>query len=193
MLAAQEPAPTARYYVPVNLLLDLGLRALAPAMPDGVPAGSYGDQMPTIAFGTHPETGKLFIQGDLNAGGTGARPTFDGESAMIIFAGSTARNNPVEVVESRLPLIRITRYGLRQDSGGAGCYRGGLGIERDYHFLLPAFITFSLERKATPPWGSGAGRTVPSTAWRSPRPTAPCGTCAKPPSTPSRPGRSSAS
>src|SRR3989454_899205 len=103
VLAAEEPAPTARYYVPVNLLLDLGLRALAPAMPDAVPAGSYGDQMPTIAFGAHPETGRLFIQGDLNAGGTGARPAFDGESAMIIFAGSTARNNPVEVVESRLP------------------------------------------------------------------------------------------
>ena len=158
VLAAEEPAPTARYYVPVNLLLDLGLRALAPAMPAGVPAGSYGDQMPTIAFGTHPQTGKLFIQGDLNAGGTGARPTFDGESAMIIFAGSTARNNPVEVVESRLPTIRIMRYTLRRDSGGAGRHRGGLGIEREYHFLQPAFITFSLERKATPPWGLWGGK-----------------------------------
>src|SRR5262249_33388206 len=135
-----------------------------------VPAGSYGDQMPTIAFGTHPQTGKLFIQGDLNAGGTGARPTFDGESAMIIFAGSTARNNPVEVVESRLPTIRIMRYALRRDSGGAGRHRGGLGIERDYHFMQPAFITFSLERKATPPWGlwggegggvNGVGKTPP--------------------------------
>jgi N-methylhydantoinase B len=158
VLAAEEPAPTARYYVPVNLLLDLGLRALAPAMPADVPAGSYGDQMPTIAFGAHPETGKLFIQGDLNAGGTGGRPTFDGESAMIIFAGSTARNNPVEVVESRLPTIRIMRYALRCDSGGAGRHRGGLGIERDYHFLQPAFITFSLERKATPPWGLWGGK-----------------------------------
>src|SRR5947199_362219 len=158
VLAVEEPAPTGRYYVPVNLLLDLGLRALAPAMPAGVPAGSYGDQMPTIAFGTHPQTGKLFIQGDLNAGGTGARPTFDGESAMIIFAGSTARNNPVEVVESRLPSIRIMRYALRQDSGGAGRHRGGLGIEREYQFLLPAFITFSLERKATPPWGLWGGK-----------------------------------
>ena len=158
VLAAEEPAPTARYYVPINLLLDLGLRALAPAIPADVPAGSYGDQMPTIAFGTHPETGKLFIQGDLNAGGTGARPTFDGESAMIIFAGSTARNNPVEVVESRLPTIRIMRYALRRDSGGAGRHRGGLGIERDYHFMQPAFITFSLERKATPPWGLWGGK-----------------------------------
>jgi N-methylhydantoinase B len=157
VLAAEEPAPTARYYVPINLLIELGLRALAPAIPDRVPAGAYGDQMPTIAFGTHPDTGRLFIQGDLNAGGTGARPTFDGESAMIIFAGSTARNNPVEVVESRVPTMRVVRYGLREDSGGAGTFRGGLGIERVYQFLADAFITFSLERKATPPWGLNGG------------------------------------
>jgi N-methylhydantoinase B len=157
VLAAEEPAPTARYYVPINLLIDLGLRALAPAIPERIPAASYGDQMPTIAFGTHPRTGKLFIQGDLNAGGTGGRPTFDGESAMIIFGGSTARNNPVEVVESRIGSMRILRYGLRQDSGGAGRQRGGLGIERVYELLAPAFITFSLERKATPPWGLWGG------------------------------------
>src|SRR5215471_3963690 len=158
VLAAEEPAPTARYYVPINLLIDLGLRALAPAMPDRIPAASYGDQMPTIAFGTHPETGRLFIQGDLNAGGTGGRPGYDGESAMIIFGGSTARNNPVEVVESRIGSMRIVRYGLRQDSGGAGRRRGGLGIERVYRFQAPTFITFSLERKATPPWGLWGGR-----------------------------------
>ncbi|PYM21073.1 MAG: 5-oxoprolinase [Candidatus Rokuibacteriota bacterium] len=158
VLAAQEPAPTARYYVPVNLLIELGLRALAPAMPDRIPAGAYGDQMPTIAFGTHPETGKLFIQGDLNAGGTGARPAYDGESAMIIFGASTARNNPVEVVESRIPSMQVLRYQVRRDSGGAGTYRGGLGIERVYRFLSPAFITFSLERKVTPPWGLCGGK-----------------------------------
>jgi N-methylhydantoinase B len=158
VVAAQEPAPTARYFVPVNLLLDLGLRALADAMPDGIPAGSYADQMPTILFGTHPDTGKLFIQGDLNAGGTGGRPARDGESALIILAGSTARNNPAEVVESRNGAIRILRYGLREDSGGAGRYRGGLGIERVYQFLAPAFGTFTLDRKVTPPWGLRGGR-----------------------------------
>ncbi len=158
VLACEEPAPTARYYVPINLLIDLGLRALSEAMPEGIPAGSYGDQMPTIAFGTHPDTGRLFIQGDLNAGGTGARPAYDGESGMIIFAGSTARNNPVEVVESRIPTMRILKYGLRPDSGGAGRHRGGLGIERLYEFLAPAFITFSLERKVNPPWGLRGGK-----------------------------------
>jgi N-methylhydantoinase B len=144
--------------VPINLLIELGFQALAPAMKDRVPAAAYGDQMPTIAFGRHPETGTLFIQGDLNAGGAGGRPAFDGESAMIIFGGSTARNNPVEVVESRLPSIRIRRYGLRQDSGGAGQHRGGLGIERLYEFLTDGFITFSLERKVTPPWGLWGGK-----------------------------------
>jgi N-methylhydantoinase B len=158
VLAVEEPAPTARYYVPINLLIELGLKALAPALRDRMPAGAYGDQMPTIAFGTHPETGKLFIQGDLNAGGTGGRPTFDGESAMIILGGSTARNNPVEVVESRIPSMRILKYGLRQDSGGAGKFRGGLGVERIYEFQADGFITFSLERKATPPWGLWGGR-----------------------------------
>jgi N-methylhydantoinase B len=158
VLACEEPAPTARYYVPINLMIDLGLRALAEAMPDRIPAGSYADQMPTIYFGAHPETGRLFIQGDLNAGGTGGRPTADGESGMIIFGGSTARNNPVEVVESRIPSIRIVKYGFRQDSGGAGRHRGGLGIERLYHFLTPAYATFSLERQVTPPWGLWGGR-----------------------------------
>jgi N-methylhydantoinase B len=158
VLAVEEPAPTARYYVPINLLIELGLQALSPAMKDRIPAGAYGDQMPTIAFGTHAETGKLFIQGDLNAGGTGGRPTFDGESAMIILGGSTARNNPVEVVESRIPTMRVLKYGLRQDSGGAGKFRGGLGVERVYEMLTPAFITFSLERKATPPWGLWGGK-----------------------------------
>jgi N-methylhydantoinase B len=157
VLACEEPAPTARYYVPINLLIDLGLQALSAAIPLRVPAGSYGDQMPTIAFGTHPETGKLFIQGDLNAGGTGARPAADGEAGLIIFGGSTARNNPVEVVESRIPSMRILKYGVRQDSGGAGRWRGGLGIERVYQLDAPAFITFSLERKVTPPWGLHGG------------------------------------
>lgn len=158
VVGAVEPAPTARYYTPVNLLVELALRALSDALPDHVPAGSYADQMPTILFGTHPETGKLFIQGDLNAGGAGARPGRDGESGLIIFIGSTARNNPVEVVESRNRFIRIRRYGLRQDSGGAGKYRGGLGIERVYEFNAPAFGTFTLERKVTPPWGLKGGR-----------------------------------
>ena len=138
MLAAEEPAPTARYYVPINLLIELGLRALAPAMPDRVPAGAYGDQMPTIAFGTHPETGRLFIQGDLNAGGTGGAPDVrrrvgDDHLRGLDRAEQSGRGRRVAPAP-----LRILSYGLRQDSGGAGRFRGGLGIERVYEFLTAA-------------------------------------------------------
>ncbi len=127
-------------------------------MPDRIPAGSYGDQMPTIAFGTHPETGRLFIQGDLNAGGTGARPAYDGESAHDHLRGLHRAQQPGRGRGvARGPRCGSSRYGLRQDSGGAGTYRGGLGIERVYEFLADAFITFSLERKVTPPWGLRGG------------------------------------
>ena len=61
-------------------------------------------------------------------GGTGARPTFDGESAMIIFAGSTARNNPVEVVESRI--CADAHPALRP---AAGLRRGGPVPRRPRH------------------------------------------------------------
>src|ERR1041385_9191176 len=114
-----------------------------------------GDPPP---FGPHPQTGRLFIQGDLNAGGTGARPGWDGESAMIIFAGSTARNNPVEVVESSVASMRDVRYGLRPDAGGAAMCPVGLVIEGIYEFLALAFMACSLERKVTPPWGIRRGR-----------------------------------
>ena len=69
--------------------LYLGLRALSEAMPDRIPAGSYGDQMPTIAFGAHPETGRLFIQGDLNAGGAGGRPAYDATRGFYLAKGYT--------------------------------------------------------------------------------------------------------
>ena len=55
--------------------------------------------------------------------------------------------------------MRILRYGLRAGLGRRrAAIAGGLGIERVYEFLAPAFITFSLERKVTPPWGLRGGK-----------------------------------
>jgi N-methylhydantoinase B len=157
VLAAQAPAPTARYYAPVILAFELAVRALAEGLPERIPAASFGDQMPAFLFGTNPVTQRLFIQGDAFAGGTGARPRHDGESGLANMTASNARNNPVEVIESRNPYIRVLKYGMRPDSGGRGQFRGGLGIERVYQFGIPAFGTFTLERKLTPPWGLRGG------------------------------------
>ena len=127
-------------------------------MPDRIPAGSYGDQMPTIAFGTHPETGRLFIQGDLNAGGTGARPAYDGESAMIIFAGRP-RGTTRSRWWSRAPRPSAScATACARTPAAPGASAAASASSALYEFLAPAFITFSLERKVTPPWGLRGGR-----------------------------------
>ena len=118
--------------------------------------------MPTIAFGTHPETGRLFIQGDLNAGGTGRaahvrRRVGDDHLRGLDRAEQSGGGRGV----AHRRRSASSRYGLRPDSGGAGRHRGGLGIERVYEFLAPAFITFSLERKVDAAVGPrGAARTA---------------------------------
>ncbi|MCK9910967.1 hydantoinase B/oxoprolinase family protein, partial [Microbacteriaceae bacterium K1510] len=67
------------------------------------------------------------------------------------------KNLPIEVLESKYPL-KVTTYGLRQDSGGAGRNRGGLGITRGYQVLSDeAFLYLWFERSKTPAWGLFAG------------------------------------
>jgi N-methylhydantoinase B/oxoprolinase/acetone carboxylase alpha subunit len=79
---------------------------------------------------------------------------------MIIFAGSATAT--IRSKSSVAPSDhQIMRYGLQRDSGGAGRHRGGLGIEREYHFLQPAFITFTSSGRRRRRGGSGAGRKAP--------------------------------
>jgi len=67
-------------------------------------------------------------------------------------------NVPAEVVEVRYPW-RVELYELAQDSGGAGKYRGGLGVRRDYRLGFDAGLTVTTDRvKYTPPWGLFGGK-----------------------------------
>ena len=66
-------------------------------------------------------------------GGTGARPDGDGVSTMDELV-INVMNTPVEAVESEFP-VRIERYDLPIDSGGAGTFRGGLGTRRQWRVL----------------------------------------------------------
>jgi N-methylhydantoinase B len=69
---------------------------------------------------------------------------------------TNTRNTPVEVLENLYPL-RITRYSLRDDSGGNGLHRGGHGISREFEFLEPATVTLLTERRNHAPWGLNGG------------------------------------
>jgi N-methylhydantoinase B len=92
----------------------------------------------------------------LLAGTWGARPDRDGNDGLCNPA-NIASNIPIELAECEYP-VRIERYGLVQDSGGAGQYRGGLAIERSWRLLgSEANLTIRSDRRAYPPYGLAGG------------------------------------
>jgi N-methylhydantoinase B len=109
------------------------LRALSTAVPDRVPAGGHA-QITTCAFGGFdPASGQRFVFTDIQGGGNGGRPYADGSDGQDSHL-PRFMNTPVEAIEQRFP-IRIERYELVPDSGGAGRYRGSLALRRDIRVL----------------------------------------------------------
>jgi N-methylhydantoinase B len=136
-------------------VVDVVLGALAQALPDLIPAASQGT-MNNVAVGGHdPERGAPFAYYETVGGGAGAGPAGDGLSGVHSHMTNTL-NTPVEALEYAYPL-RVRRYGLRPDSGGAGRHRGGDGLVRDVEFLCPATVTLLTERRRTAPYGLQGG------------------------------------
>ncbi|HZU16367.1 MAG TPA: hydantoinase B/oxoprolinase family protein, partial [Candidatus Dormibacteraeota bacterium] len=132
--------------------------ALARAVPDQIPACGGGQG--AIAFVAAPEfeTGveRVSILQPL-IGGSGGRPEADGTDGVDFVAGFY-RNIPTEVLEHDAPVL-VERYGLRQDGGGPGRSRGGLGLDYALRVLSPrAIVTCrGLERFRFRPWGRAGG------------------------------------
>jgi N-methylhydantoinase B len=152
-----EPHATIYYYPPLGLMIDLVIKALADVLPDAVVAGQCADPM-NITFVGRRADGSRFVSGEATAVGWGASSTRDGSNGLINYGAGDLKNYPVEVMESRYP-VRINTYGLRVGSGGAGRYRGGLGIAREYEVLRDdTYLTLWLERSSMPAWGLHGGR-----------------------------------
>ncbi|GAA2798325.1 hydantoinase B/oxoprolinase family protein [Saccharopolyspora taberi] len=161
MLGATDPAACGWYFSHLGLLIDLIVRALAPAVPERAAAASYGDSMIVQLHGTDPRTGRDYVSLEATVGGWGAWRGSDGESALINNVNGSLKDMPIEVFETCYP-IRVRRYGIRPDSGGAGRWRGGNGVVREY--VVDADTTLSLwwERSTTPAWGLfGGGAAQP--------------------------------
>ena len=158
VFSAVEPAPCSTYGLPLMTLIDTVFKALAPAIPDKIPAAHYGDVCATFIYGVDPKSSRPYLHVEPEGGGWGARPTEDGENVLIAIADGDTYNVPVEAVEIRYPLM-IERYELYRDSGGPGKYRGGLGHTRTYRILgHEAGITITYERSKCPPWGLFGGK-----------------------------------
>ena len=67
------------------------------------------------------------------------------------------RNTPVELQEIKYPVL-IDKHAFRSDSGGAGRYRGGLGLEVAYRMLQNCKANINCERTRDPPWGLHGGK-----------------------------------
>lgn len=137
-------------------MMDTLWGALSQAVPDRVPAATEGGcSFPAIG-GYH--NGKAFVFIESVTGAWGGRPTKDGIEG-ISNPGANQSNQPIEMIESEYPLI-INKYGLVQDSGGAGRYRGGLALTREYKMLAEeAVLSMRSDRRDHPPYGVHGGRS----------------------------------
>ncbi|WP_253859124.1 hydantoinase B/oxoprolinase family protein [Prauserella alba] len=157
MLGAREPASCQYYYSSLGMLIDLVIKALAPAMPEQVAAASYGDSMIVQFAGElNPRTGQPFVTLEATVGGWGAWHGSDGETALINNVNGSLRDLPIEVVETLYP-VRVTHYGIRHGSGGAGRWRGGDGVVREYVMEADQDLSLWWERSVTPAWGAFGG------------------------------------
>ena len=135
-MMAKYPAVMSGWSLPIPTVVDTILKALAPAIPDKIPAGHLGVLGGTIVFFGHdPKKGKNFVVQSIEGGGWGGRPFEDGESASVSICQGDVRNAPIENIELKCPVIVEERV-LRQDSGGAGKFRGGLGLDSKVRNLV---------------------------------------------------------
>jgi N-methylhydantoinase B len=153
----RAPAPVGERIDTCQRIADTFFGAMAQAAPDRVIAASNSSVTTATFSGIHPETGQFYVYLETIAGGQGAHANGDGLSGVQVHMTNTS-NLPIEALEREYPLL-VERYALRADSGGAGKYRGGLGIQRDIRALHDGVIFSGLaDRQRMAPWGlDGAG------------------------------------
>jgi N-methylhydantoinase B len=159
-MMARYPAPMAAWSTALPLVVDTIFAALAPAIKDAVPAAHSGTLGGTLIFiGTDPDTGERFVTQSIEGSGWGGRPHEDGESASVSVCQGDVRNAPIEAMELKWPIL-VNRRELRRDSGGAGRYRGGMGLTTEVTNLVEgawSLVNFP-PREKYPPWGLWGGR-----------------------------------
>jgi N-methylhydantoinase B len=155
-LNASETAPIGGSGFTIPTVVDTILRALSQAVPGRIPAAHHG------TYGIHVVDGRLtdgswFQNIESAAGGWGAAAHRDGTGPFRSNCHGDTKEVPVEMQEATYPYI-YEWVRLREDSGGPGMHRGGLGIEKSYRMLAQSRLTTSMERTACPPWGLEGGK-----------------------------------
>jgi len=157
ILSAHPTAPMGNYSQPFPTVIDAIIKALESALPERVTGAHFGTFSGVRFRGRRPDTGAPFDCHDSGHGGWGACATHDGAGPFRTMAHGDTRIIPVELQESMYP-YRIVEFGLREDSAGAGKFRGGLGFRKCYRILGPCDLQAMFDRVKWPPWGVQGGK-----------------------------------
>lgn len=154
----QEPAAVGVRHAVAIRVNDVLNGALGHALPGVMPAASSGTVIPVVMAEPNAQGGRNVQVVEPMIGGTGAREGRDGVDGRDSGISNLA-NNPVETVEAELG-IEILRYALRPDSGGAGRWRGGCGMELVFRVLTDGsnVLARGMERLLFRPWGRNGGQ-----------------------------------
>jgi N-methylhydantoinase B len=146
------PAPTIARFAPGNVVADTLMKALAPAVPEKVCAGVAN--LKAITF-TGFEGERQWVHIEIFEGSYGGRYGKDGMDSVDTLYANT-RNNPIEDIESHVPL-RVLRYEFRENACGAGQWRGGWNSEKEVEFLTDGTLSVEGDGHAHVPWGFAGG------------------------------------
>lgn len=155
LMEAMPPMPTFTLWTGL-LVPEVITKALAQGMPDLVPACSGGDVCDIMTLGVEPDSGLRWLEAINDAVGFGAHCGGDGEDGIMHVTEPGCRNSPIEVLETKAPIL-IDDYGYRPDSGGPGTFRGGVGVVRTYQFLAQSAAIVINYKTKTRPWAIGGG------------------------------------
>jgi N-methylhydantoinase B len=159
IMMARHPLPMTGWSRILPTVVDTVVASLAPAMPNGIPAAHHGVMGggSIIFAGVDPKTKRRFVTQSIEGAGWGGRPTEDGESGSVSICQGDVRNGSIEGMEMKVPIL-IEKRGFRPDSGGAGKYRGGLGLEvHSRGFIDGRWNLEQSDRRNCLPWGLWGG------------------------------------
>jgi N-methylhydantoinase B len=157
VVSAVKPAAMRWWMTFPMTVVDTVFRAMEPAIPERTIAAHHADLCVALVNGISPKDGRFFIGGiGPLGGGFGAKRGEDGVSATVCMNDGDTHNHPVEQMEAKYPML-FERHALREDSGGPGRYRGGLGSEQVVQARSPININVQVDRVHCAPWGLGGG------------------------------------
>ncbi|WP_020007709.1 hydantoinase B/oxoprolinase family protein [Salinicoccus albus] len=158
ILSAERPAPVSMNFEARLGGAELIWKALAPTIPERLPAGHSLSVCSVTVSGVHPHTHEDFLIVEPSVGGWGATNESDGQRGQFCMGNGETYNVPIEVAEAKYGVM-VSEYAFRNDSGGAGEFIGGQGVVRSYKILSDdQYLSASYGRHKFAPWGMNGGK-----------------------------------